>query len=101
LIYNCTPKQEYQPVDSVNDPGWKQIVAAHQAGRLKPEHERAYFTLPRPVIELFDLDNDPGELNNLSGEPELRDVEQELKIALTEKMMRDYDFLPLPIASSQ
>jgi arylsulfatase A-like enzyme len=101
LIYNCTPKQEYQPVDSANDPGWKQIVAAHQAGRLKPEHERAHFTLPRPVIELFDLDNDPGELNNLSGKPELRDVEQELKIALTEKMMRDYDFLPLPIASSQ
>jgi arylsulfatase A-like enzyme len=101
LIYNCTPKQEYQPVDSVNSPSWKDIVAAHNAGNLKSEHEKAYFTNPRPVFELFDLDKDPGELNNLAGSPELREVEHELKVALAEKMMRDYDFLPLPIPSSQ
>jgi arylsulfatase A-like enzyme len=101
LIYNCTPQQEYWPVDSGNDPGWKEILAAHRAGKLKPEHERAYFTRPRPVYELFDLDNDSGELNNLAGKPEVRDVEQELKLALTEKMMRDYDYLPLPIAATE
>jgi N-sulfoglucosamine sulfohydrolase len=101
LIYNCTPHQEYQPVDSANDPGWKEIVAAHEAGRLRPEHEKAYFTRPRPVYELFDLDNDPGELNNLAGKQELREVEQALKVTLTEKMMLDYDYLPLPIPSTQ
>jgi arylsulfatase A-like enzyme len=101
LIYNCTPHQEYWPVDSGNDPGWKAILAAHRAGKLEPEHERAYFTRPRPVYELFDLDNDSGELNNLAGKPEVRDVERELKLALTEKMMRDYDFLPLPIAATE
>ncbi|MCI0748524.1 MAG: DUF4976 domain-containing protein, partial [Verrucomicrobia subdivision 3 bacterium] len=101
LIFNCTPRQEYQPVDSANDAGWKEMLAAHQSGRLKPEHDRAYFTQPRPVFELFDLEKDPGELNNLAGKPEVRDVEMELKIALTEKMMLDYDYLPLPIATTE
>jgi arylsulfatase A-like enzyme len=101
LIYNCSPHQEYWPVDSGNDPGWKEILAAHRQGALKPEHERAYFTRPRPVYELFDLDQDPGELNNLAGKPEHAAVEQDLKIALTEKMMLDYDYLPLPIPTTE
>jgi arylsulfatase A-like enzyme len=52
LIYNCTPHMEYWPVDSGNDPGWRQILAAHREGKLKPEHERAYFSRPRPVTPL-------------------------------------------------
>lgn len=97
LIYNCTPYQIYSPVDSANDPGWKEIVAAHQAGRLAPEFDRAYFTHPRPVFELFDLEQDPAELNNLAGRPEVAAIERELKEALYEKMVLDYDFLPLPL----
>jgi len=97
LIYNCSPYQEYWPVDSANDPGWKQILAAHQAGTLKPEHEQAYFTRPRPVYQLFDLEKDPGEMNNLAGKPGYAEIEKQLKIALTEKMMVDFDYLPLPI----
>ncbi|MEK7408595.1 MAG: sulfatase [Acidobacteriota bacterium] len=34
LIYNCTPQQVYAPVDSANDPSWREMVAAHQAGKL-------------------------------------------------------------------
>jgi arylsulfatase A-like enzyme len=101
LIYNCTPHQEYQPVDSARDPGWLEILAAHQAGTLKPEFERAYFTRPRPVIELFDLETDPGELTNLAGRAEHREIEQQLMVALTEKMMLDYDYLPLPISTTE
>ncbi len=97
LIYNCTPQMEYWPVDSANDPGWQQILAAHRDGRLKPEHEKAYFQRPRPVLELFDLEKDPGELNNLAGSPEYREVQQELLAALHEKMVTDYDFLPPPV----
>jgi arylsulfatase A-like enzyme len=97
LIYNCTPQQIYAPVDSANDRSWKEIVAAHDAGTLAPVFERAYFTQPRPVIELFDLEKDPAELNNLGGRPEFAAVERELKIALQEKMILDYDFLPLPL----
>ncbi len=96
LIYNCTPQMEYVPVDSAGGPGWTEITAAHKAGKLKPEHELAYFG-KRRVIELYDLDADPWELTNLAGKPELAKVERELKVALTEKMILDYDFLPPPI----
>lgn len=97
LIYNCTPKMEYWPVDSGNDPGWQQILRAHSAGKLSPEHERAYFG-PRPVFELYDLEKDPAELHNLAGRAELASIERDLKVALQEKMILDYDYLPLPTA---
>lgn len=98
LIYNCTPHQLYSPVDSANDAGWKEMVEAHASGKLPPAIDKAYFTSPRPVWELFDLDKDPGELNNLAGRPELAAIERELKLALQEKMILDYDFLPLPLS---
>jgi N-sulfoglucosamine sulfohydrolase len=65
---------------------------------LAPEFDRAYFTHPRPIYELYDLDRDPGELTNLAGDPKFKNVEQELKAALQEKMILDYDYLPLPLA---
>ncbi len=97
LIYNCTPQMEYWPVDSGNDPGWQQMVSAHNEGKLPPEIDRAYFKRPRLVFELYDLETDSGELKNLAGQPELAAIEKELKIALQEKMIIDYDFLPLPL----
>jgi N-sulfoglucosamine sulfohydrolase len=96
LIYNATPHQPVGPVDSRNDPGWKEMVAANQSGRLAPEFVRAYFTTPRPTFELYDLEHDPGELDNLDGRSDLAQVERELKDALSEKMILDWDFLPLP-----
>jgi arylsulfatase A-like enzyme len=97
LIYNCTPHQPVGPIDSRNDPGWREMVAAHAEGRLAPEFVQAYFTTPRPTFELYDLDADPGELRNLAGKPEYKDVEIALKRALTEKMVLDWDFLPTPL----
>jgi N-sulfoglucosamine sulfohydrolase len=97
LIYNCSPHQIYQPVDSPGDPYWKAMAALHNDGKLAPRFVRAYFTTPRPVLELYDLAKDPGELNNLAGKREFAKIEHELKAALQEKMILDYDYLPLPI----
>ncbi|QOV91002.1 sulfatase family protein [Humisphaera borealis] len=97
LIYNCTPNQVYAPVDSAGDPGWKQMVAANAEGKLATEFSKAYFSNPRPIYELYDLEKDPGELENLAGRKETRDVEMSLKRALHEKMIVDYDYLPLPL----
>jgi arylsulfatase A-like enzyme len=96
FIYNCTPWIPYAPVDSAGGAGWTEIKAAHAAGKLIPGVRTTYFTTPRPVYELYDLDADPSELNNLSGKPELAAVERELRIALAEKMIVDFDYLPLP-----
>lgn len=96
LIYNCTPQMEYWPVDSGAGPGWQQILEAHRNGMLKPEHERAYFQRPRPVLELYDLEADPAELHNLADKPELAAVQRRLLLLLEEKMFVDRDFLPPP-----
>ncbi len=97
LIYNCTPHQAVAPVDSQRDPGWQQMKAALAEGKLAPEFVRAYFTTPRSTYELYDLGADPSELTNLAGNKKYAEVERELKEALTEKMVRDWDFLPTPL----
>jgi len=97
LIYNCTPHQAVAPVDSQRDPGWQEMKAAFAEGKLAPEFVRTYFTTPRPTYELYDLDADPGELVNLVGNKKYAQVERELKEALTEKMVLDWDFLPTPL----
>ena len=97
LIYNCTPHQAVAPVDSQRDPGWQEMKAAFAEGKLAPEFVRTYFTTPRPTYELYDLEADPGELANLAGNKKYAQVERELKEALTEKMVLDWDFLPTPL----
>jgi N-sulfoglucosamine sulfohydrolase len=97
LIYNCTPHGAVAPVDSQQDPGWQDMKAANAAGKLAPEFVRGYFTAPRPTFELYDLDADPAELHNLEDDPKYRDVGLELRRALTEKMVLDWDFLPTPL----
>lgn len=96
FIYNGTPWIPYSPVDSAGGAAWREISAAHEQGKLAPGLRATYFTTPRPVYELYDLQTDPSELKNLSGDPSLRAIEHELRVALTEKMMLDFDYLPLP-----
>ncbi|MCD6050400.1 MAG: Arylsulfatase [Verrucomicrobia bacterium] len=97
LIYNVTPNIRYTPVDSQGDPGWKQMVQANEQNQLASEFVKLYFTSPRPVYELYDLEKDPSELNNLAGNKELATMEMELKEAMQRKMILDFDYLPLPI----
>jgi N-sulfoglucosamine sulfohydrolase len=101
FIYNCTPWVPYSPVDSAGGPGWKQMLAAADSKTLPTPLINTYFTTPRPVYELYDLDADPSELNNLAGRPETAAVEKELREALAEKMILDFDYLPLPALPDQ
>lgn len=97
LIYNCTPQQQYSPVDSYNDVSWREMSDENAWGRLAPRFSRTYFPHARPVFELYDTEKDPAEMENLAGRPELAEVELDLKRALHEKMIVDYDYLPLPL----
>ncbi len=96
FIYNCTPWIPYSPVDSAGGEAWADIKAAHEKGALAAGVSATYFTTPRPVYELYDLQADPSELNNLVGKDEVEEVERELRLALAEKMILDFDYLPLP-----
>jgi N-sulfoglucosamine sulfohydrolase len=97
LIVNYTPSMRYSPVDSANEPGWQAITASHDAGTLTPVFENLFFASPRPILELYDLETDPGETKNLAGESAFKEIEHELKVVLQEKMIVDYDYLPLPL----
>ena len=96
LIYNCTPHMQYSPVDSYTERSWLEMTDAHLWGRLPAAFSRAYYGA-RPVLELYDLEADPAELENLAGKPALASVERRLLEALQEKMILDWDFLPLPL----
>ncbi len=100
FIYNCTPWIPYGPVDSAGGEAWKQMQAAQAEGKLAAGLSATYFTAPRPVYELYDLEADPSELNNLVGQPRVEAVERELRMALMEKMILDFDYLPLPAVPS-
>ena len=101
FIYNCTPWIPYSPVDSSGGIAWKEMQAANAAGKLSPGLGATYFISPRPVYELYDLQTDPSELNNLSGNLELAAVERKHREALAEKMVLDFDYLPLPALMDQ
>ena len=70
-------------------------------GKLSPEMSRIYFPPTRPVFELYDLQKDPREFENLAGRPEFANIEHELKLALTEWMIMERDYLPLPIGTTK
>lgn len=96
LIYNGTPWIPYAPVDSAGGPAWSQIKTAQADGKLAKKFEATYFSNPRPVYELYDLREDPSELNNRSGDASLAETETQLRTLLAEKMLLDRDYLPLP-----
>jgi N-sulfoglucosamine sulfohydrolase len=96
FIYNCTPWIPYAPVDSARGPMWQQMMASNKSSKLDRVFANSYFTHPRPVYEFYDLANDPGELNNLSGTAEVIDIEKKHRLAMAEKMLLEFDYLPIP-----
>lgn len=98
LIYNATPNQIYWPVDQVrkNAYAWLAIKKADSLRTLAPIYHDLYFRRPRAVIELYDLKEDPFELNNLAGEPEYQSIKNQLIRELDLWMVREQDYLPLP-----
>ncbi|XZE35243.1 sulfatase-like hydrolase/transferase [Pirellulaceae bacterium SH501] len=96
FIYNCTPWLPYSPVDSASGPAWTAMKKQNEEGTLAESWKDAYFAVPRPVYELYDLESDPSELRNVAGKQEFAEFEDQLRRALTEKMILDFDYLPLP-----
>jgi N-sulfoglucosamine sulfohydrolase len=82
LIWNMTWKAEYPlPVDTFNRRLWQSILK-EQATHIGPRTVEAY--LNRPKFELYDLDADPWELNNLAADP----AHAERLKAMTARLLR-------------
>ncbi len=96
LIYNCSPQHKVQPVDSGGQAYWRHMTKLAASGDLDEKFVMAYFTHPRPVWELYDLEADPDELDNLADDPKYKEIKGELRVAMAKRMARVGDFLPLP-----
>lgn len=70
---------------------WRELYAA---GKLN-EVQRQFFER-RPAEQLFDVENDPHEINNLATDPAYREVLQDLRMRLAArvKSMPDLSFFP-------
>ena len=95
-LYNATPEKIFSPVDMSQNLGWLAIKQMHEEGTLSALHERLYFQNPRPLFELYDLQEDPFQLENLAGEAKVKAVETKLRMEMDKWMVRESDFLPLP-----
>lgn len=95
-IYNALPNRTYTPVDMPKTEAWKAIVSAHENERLDALFESLYFKNPRPIFELYNIKEDPFQLNNLSGKEKSQAIEKQLRTELEKWMIQQGDFLPLP-----
>jgi len=70
---------------------WKRL---YDEGKLKPP--QTYFWETKPAEELYDLQNDPDEVNNLAASPDHQEVLQRLRKAQQDLALniRDVGFLP-------
>lgn len=101
LIANFRPEASYRgtmdhvwaPWSRGGGPCWDEIVKERKAGRLRPELEHL-FARPRPLFELYDLQNDPHEFHNLAGTKEAAQALEEFQKALHVWMEDTNDFLP-------
>lgn len=98
LIQNYLPQRRYRVLsDLARSPSWHSIENLHHQGKLAPALERRYFARPRPEVELYDLQKDPGEMRNLAGDPAQAATVKDLQERLSRWMIRTSDFLPPPL----
>jgi N-sulfoglucosamine sulfohydrolase len=98
LIQNYLPEIPYRPLsDIARSPSWRSIENLEQHGKLSPPLYQRYFQKPRPEEEFYDLQNDPGEMNNLAKDPKYKADLLRLQELLSRWMIKTHDFLPPPI----
>jgi N-sulfoglucosamine sulfohydrolase len=94
LIFNAQPNMPYRPIADLRDsPTWASYVAGARAGKLSPEHMRLQQPI-RSVIEMYDLEKDPNEFNNLAFDPAHSTLRAELQKKLSDWMHDTSDYLP-------
>lgn len=81
------------PADALKSLTYAEMRAQRDAGTLSADQMRI-FEQPRPEEELYDLANDPYELNNLAGDPAFAARLEDLRTQLTTWQAETGDQLP-------
>ena len=80
LIHNLMPERAYCQFNRYKEtsyPVLAELNVLNMKGKLPPE-QAAFMASTKPEFELFDLKNDPYEINNLAENPEYADIKSEL-----------------------
>ncbi len=97
--------RNYLPFTSLLQPNYysdqsaimQELVKFRNNANLTPA-QRTLFLPERTPEELYDVENDPYEVNNLAGNPEYQEVLQEMRTKLQQEVLRTFDtgFMPEP-----
>jgi arylsulfatase A-like enzyme len=99
FIFNAAPHFPYRPPsDLEGSPTWQAMLARRRSET--PVHLRQLFSPTRPVTQLFDLVEDPLELNNLVESQPHAATRLELERRLSNWMNETYDFLPAGLGAA-
>lgn len=79
--------------DIIRGRTWQSMLAEKEKGTLN-EAQFKCFESPRPIEELFDVTNDPYELNNLAMNPEFSGILEDMRSRLLATRDETNDFLP-------
>jgi len=94
LIRNDYPDLPPTPsADAGRGLSWQTMIAMEKAGTLTPL-QRTCFTAPRNPWELYDLQRDPRETNNLIDDPAYSSMKKQLQDALQRWTKTTGDYLP-------
>lgn len=91
-VRHFLPHLPYIQTGVINSDGkdsYRELRRAHLAGELPPNGELMWH--PKPVEELYDLQADPQELNNLADSPEYAEVLVKMRGLLREKILKTRD----------
>jgi hypothetical protein len=78
-------------------PFYKELIKMNEKGLLDEKFVKLYFYKSRPLLELYDLKEDPSETNNVATNKAYVDIKDELLKELILWMIQERDFLPLPL----
>lgn len=79
--------------DALNSPTFAEIRKLERSGELD-EYQRSLYFEPRPEEELYDVVNDPHEMNNLAYDQEYEPVLRRMRHGLQEFMETHNDGVP-------
>lgn len=80
LIHNLMPERPWLQLNKYKEkmyPMLAEMNVLHLQGKLTPA-QAAFFAAEKPEFELFDLQNDPHEINNLADDPSHAAIQAEL-----------------------